>query len=234
MNISFKISDDIRARFPQLTVHAMRVNWLAHATAELDTSALLRDAAATAAANEALTDATVAAWRGAYAQLGVKPSKYRSSIESLLRRALKGMPLETGLRAVDLYNACSLGAFAPLGAYDVARLPSLHLELRPAMPETDRFEPLGAEPSAFPLTSSLAVYAAGMTVLCWGFNVRDCKGAALTDATEDAIFFSEAVNLTQSHQSNRALAQLRDLLRHSRADCTAIQAATMALPVLTL
>src|SRR5690242_20479729 len=97
MKVSLEIVDDIRTRFPQLTVHAVRVNGLAHATVALDTSAMLRDAAATVTANGAVTEATVAAWRGVYALLGIKPSRYRSSIESLLRRASKGSPLEIGL-----------------------------------------------------------------------------------------------------------------------------------------
>jgi DNA/RNA-binding domain of Phe-tRNA-synthetase-like protein len=70
--------------------------------------------------------------------------------------------------AVNLYNACSMRNVAPMGAYDVARLPGSKLDLRLANPDADRFDPLGSDAAAFPLNDKLIVYAVGGEIMCWG------------------------------------------------------------------
>jgi lysyl-tRNA synthetase class 2 len=61
-------------------------------------------------------------WRNAFQRFGVKPSKYRSSIEQLYRRALKQELIETSLPLVNLYCYVSLIEMVPMGAYDVEKL----------------------------------------------------------------------------------------------------------------
>jgi DNA/RNA-binding domain of Phe-tRNA-synthetase-like protein len=227
MAIEFTIAEEVLKHFPTLVVYAIRVRGLASCVAALDTPALLQEAAGSLSVDEGALAAhpVLSAWRQAYGHLGVKPSKYRSSIEALMRRAVKGAPLATGIAAVDLYNACSLAACAPLGAYDAFRLPTRSLALRFARPAEDRFDPLGAEASAFPLSDRLAVYASGRDVLCWGFNVRDSKVSALSPVTEDAVFFSEAVATDQRALSQRALSSLAAKLCEAGAACSAVAAA---------
>jgi DNA/RNA-binding domain of Phe-tRNA-synthetase-like protein len=59
----------------------------------------------------------VARWRAAYQRFGVKPSKTRSSIESLLRSA-KADRLRSINPLVDLYNVVSLKHLLPCGGED--------------------------------------------------------------------------------------------------------------------
>jgi DNA/RNA-binding domain of Phe-tRNA-synthetase-like protein len=61
-------------------------------------------------------------WRQAFTKVGVPASKYLSSIESLLRRALKGGPFPRVNPIVDLYNALSLEYLVPVGGHDLAPL----------------------------------------------------------------------------------------------------------------
>lgn len=56
-------------------------------------------------------------WREAFTKLGISASKYYSSIESLLRRALKGGPFPRINPIVDLYNAVSLKYLVPIGGH---------------------------------------------------------------------------------------------------------------------
>src|ERR1044072_5035827 len=60
----------------------------------------------------------IKAWREAYQGFGLKPSKFRSSIEQLYKRALKGDVLRTPIALVDLYCHISLVNKVPAGAYD--------------------------------------------------------------------------------------------------------------------
>ncbi len=57
-------------------------------------------------------------WRQAFAKVGISASKYQTSIESLLRRALKGGPFPKVNPIVDLYNAFSLEYLVPVGGHD--------------------------------------------------------------------------------------------------------------------
>jgi len=64
----------------------------------------------------------IKAWRQAFTKVGISASKYPSSIESLLRRALKGGPFPRVNPIVDLYNAFSLDYLVPVGGHDLAPL----------------------------------------------------------------------------------------------------------------
>jgi len=61
-------------------------------------------------------------WREAFGKLGISASKYYSSIESLLRRALKGGPFPRINPIVDLYNAISLKYLVPMGGHAIPPL----------------------------------------------------------------------------------------------------------------
>jgi DNA/RNA-binding domain of Phe-tRNA-synthetase-like protein len=238
-DIQFEIGNGVLERFPMVKVYALRACGVVRALDQIDTATLLRQSVEPLVHSDDITadHPVIAAWRAAYARMGVKPSRHRSSIEALARRAVKGGDIASPLPAVDLYNACSLSAWAPVGAYDAARLPSGFVRLRDVQPETDRFEPLGAEASAFPLTSGLVVYADGDHALCWGFNVRDSRVSALVDASDDVVFFSEAVQPDQDALSEHALQQIRTILETGGATCSPVARANrdaryFALPIL--
>jgi DNA/RNA-binding domain of Phe-tRNA-synthetase-like protein len=194
--IKFGIEEAVTKAFPNVVVAAVAATTLR----ELPVDAIERRLAAEIArAADALTGyepisdhPAIRIWRTAYAAMGVKPSKYRSSIEALLRRAQKRQDLATGIAFVDLYNAASLSTKTPIGGYDIQKLDASPILLRLARPGTDRFEPLGAKASDFPLQQGLIVYASGDEVLCWGFNGRDSNATCIGPKTTSAVFFSEA------------------------------------------
>ena len=61
----------------------------------------------------------VAAWRRAYTQMGLKPTKYRSAAEALLRRFKREDGLPRLHPLVDLCNAVSLAFSLPVAVFDV-------------------------------------------------------------------------------------------------------------------
>lgn len=234
--VTFTISETLALRFPNLRVHGLRCRGVATALRDVDTEVMLAEAAQEAAGGIAavpsVTDLpAVAGWRAAYAEMGVKPSKFRSSIEALLRRAGRGASVFLPVGAVNLYNACSIRWMAPVGAYDVAKLGGGPIELRHAKPGSDRFLPLGAEPEAFPLTSDLVVYATGDEVLCWGFNCRDSARAALDAESEDVLFLGESVTDEQADRSAAALEGIRTQLEGLGGQCGPVVSAASSGPV---
>jgi len=61
-------------------------------------------------------------WREAFSRVGISASKYLSSIESLVRRAMKGGSFPRINPLVDLYNAVSLKYLVPMGGHAIAPL----------------------------------------------------------------------------------------------------------------
>lgn len=73
----------------------------------------------------------VAAWRRAYAQMGLKPTQYRSAAEALLRRFRREEALPRLHPLVDLCNAASLAYALPVAVFDLDRVDAF-LEVRHA------------------------------------------------------------------------------------------------------
>lgn len=66
----------------------------------------------------------IAAWRRAFAKMGLKPTQYRSAAEALLRRFRKEDDLPRLHPLVDLCNAVSLTYALPIAVFDIARVTS--------------------------------------------------------------------------------------------------------------
>jgi DNA/RNA-binding domain of Phe-tRNA-synthetase-like protein len=232
-DVTFLTATDLFASFPGLTVFGLRVSNMKATLGGGMADALLAEAVAACALDpeRVVEDPQIAGWREAYGLMGVKPSKFRSSIEALLRRAAKKGELAIPVPAVNLYNACSIVAKAPMGAYDVDRLGArTQIELRKADVANDRFDPLGGDAAAFPLNPSLVVYAAGDDVLCWGFNSRDSKLTCLTAESDTALFFSEAALPVHVEPCRQSLMMLREKFNAWGAACGEIQAANAMSP----
>jgi DNA/RNA-binding domain of Phe-tRNA-synthetase-like protein len=73
----------------------------------------------------------VSAWRRAYAQMGLKPTQYRSAAEALLRRLRREGALPRVHPLVDLCNAVSTAWALPVAVFDLATV-DRRLEVRHA------------------------------------------------------------------------------------------------------
>src|SRR3954451_17727141 len=115
----------------------------------------------------------IAAWRAAYKGFGIKQTRYRSSVERLLKNVLAGRLIARVNAFVDLYNAVSLAHVLPLGADDLDGVTS-PLCFRYAR-DDDSFVDMadaegGGEPEA--PKAGEAVYADAAHVLCRRWNWR--------------------------------------------------------------
>lgn len=64
----------------------------------------------------------IAAWRRVYSQMGLKPTKYRSAAEALLRRFKREDDLPRIHPLVDLCNGLSLAFALPVAVFDLAQV----------------------------------------------------------------------------------------------------------------
>ena len=65
---------------------------------------------------------TLAAWRAAFREFGVNPTKYRSASEALLRRLTKKGDIPGINAVVDLCNLVSIRYALPVAAFDAQPL----------------------------------------------------------------------------------------------------------------
>ncbi|UCG67265.1 MAG: hypothetical protein JSW12_09885 [Deltaproteobacteria bacterium] len=71
----------------------------------------------------------ISAWRQVYAQMGLKPTKYRSAAEALLRRFRREDELPRLHPLVDFCNAVSLAFALPVAVFDLVKVEG-YLEVR--------------------------------------------------------------------------------------------------------
>lgn len=211
--ISVGIAPAVRERFPTITVAAFAVDGLREFHAEgtlVGVEEIRRQLIAEGLTLDTLLqEPRIALWREALRSCGIKPSTFRGSAEQLVRRVLRGEEIDAPAM-VRRYCEASAQNIAPLGAYDVQRLPTNAIELREGR-TGDHFTPLGGRAEDMLLKREIVVYACGDEVVCWAFNVRDSALTSLTENTNTALFLSEAVADVHLDASLRALRELRML-----------------------
>ena len=229
---SFSLSSEITDRHPEILVGGVVARGLRAATPPP-----LPEDTAQALVSQDVTIELVADhplirdWRTAIAACGLKPSTYKSSPEQLARRTLKSGPVRTGLPLVDMYCEVATRHLAPLGGYDLDRLPPEPIVLRVARRD-DSFVPLGG--GDMPLTDKVAVYAAGSTVICWAYNCRDSRDTCLTEDTDTGLFLGEAVTTRQHEALHSALDDLAGRLSAAGAEVGPVVFADAEHPEITI
>lgn len=154
----------------------------------------------------------VAVWRDAYASFGVKPREARSSVESLLRRADKGLPRID--RLTDIYNAISVMHRIPIGGENLTAYvgpPQLVVsdgtDLFDTTADGKRIE------EAVPAGEIVWKDDAGVTCRRW--NWRQCVRTRLGEETEQALFIIDGLG---SEAKARAESAAEALVRELRVD----------------
>lgn len=131
-HIHFQHAPDIWREFPQL---AAGLAYVGGVDDRPDVAARLRPDVARLRERQAGGHESqlpeVDAWRRAYAQMGLKPTQYRSAAEALLRRFRQGDELPVLHPLVDLCNAVSLAFALPVAVVDLDRVAG-SLEVRHA------------------------------------------------------------------------------------------------------
>ena len=101
-------------------------------------------------------------WREAYKSFGSKPSEFRSSVEAMARRILRGDQLPSINALVDIGNIVSLQHLMPVGGHSMDDLTE-DITLRLATGE-EKFIPFGSAEIEHPLPGEV-VFVEGDTVL---------------------------------------------------------------------
>jgi DNA/RNA-binding domain of Phe-tRNA-synthetase-like protein len=189
----FTIEEPFRALFPEALIGIVVAEGIDNRGEDEGIREALAAAIAEAAAEVAGTDLAahpaVAPWREAYRRFGMKPSRYRSSIEGLLRSAAAGGPRSIN-PLVDLYNTISLRHLLPCGGED---LDAVAGDVRLTVATGgEAFVPLGSTEESPPGPGEV-VYADDAGIVCRAWNWREAERTKLTPATTRAVLVIEAL-----------------------------------------
>lgn len=152
----------------------------------------------------------IAAWRDAYRRFGARPSDFRSSVEALVRRVLRGDDLPSINALVDIGNLISLRYLMPVGVHPVPP-GSAPLALRLSAPE-DRFSPPDGAPEEQPERGEV-VFAQDATVLTRRWTWRQ-SALTLTLPDTTAVFFNlDALEIVPDDVLAAAAREVEQLVR---------------------
>lgn len=122
----------------------------------------------------------IASWREAFRSFGAKPSEYRSSVEAMVRRVLRGGELPSITSLVDIGNVVSLRNLVPAGGHSIDDIQT-DMVLRPATGQ-ERFTPFGSEEEESPEPGEI-IFAEGDIVLTRRWTWRQATHTALGEGT---------------------------------------------------
>lgn len=203
-------------KFPGASIHGVvfdRLDLLESGTDQLWKGRALESVRESGISPELLVEVPeIKIWRSAFQSFGLKPSKYRSSIEQLYRRALKGDLIETRLPLVNLYCYVSILHRAPMGAYDLEKTRG-DICIRPAK-GGEEFMAIG-EKQAIHSEAGVVVYADSEGIICWGWNHRDSARTCLGLDTRRAIFFADSSDAFTRGAAMEAINTLTNALASS-------------------
>jgi DNA/RNA-binding domain of Phe-tRNA-synthetase-like protein len=153
----------------------------------------------------------IAPWRAAYQSFGAKPSKYKSSIENVLRAVRAGRIRDIN-PLVDLYNTVSLTHKLPCGGEDLAQIKG---DIRLTRAEGgEHFVPLGSDRED-PALPGEVIYRDELGAICRCWNWREAERTKITYETTDAFLAIEALPPLTGDRLRAAVDELAGLVtRH--------------------
>jgi DNA/RNA-binding domain of Phe-tRNA-synthetase-like protein len=162
----YSIAPEIFERFPGYVRGVVIAYDVKNGPSPEELVAMLREAEASVRARVDLEkiaeEPRIKAWRDAYRAFGAKPAEFRSSVEAMARRALRGDELPAINALVDIGNVMSLRHLIPAGGHAIDLLNG-DIELRFAT-GTEEFVPFGSDQMEHPLPGEV-IFAEGDTVL---------------------------------------------------------------------
>lgn len=210
----FVVHAEVFERFPGLRIATVATRGIASGTAEAEAEVEARWRAAWDGAREAAapygnaqSHPRVRPWRERFTAMGVSGKQFPSSVEALLRRAMKGGAPFTINPLVDFYNAVSLRHTVPAGGFDLADLRG-PVALRLTRPG-DTFLALDADTKE-PVPPGEVAYADGATILTRHLVWRQSRAGLLRPETRDALLLSEVLGEVGPETAEAVLADLRE------------------------
>lgn len=186
----YEIAEEIFQRFPGYVRGVVIARGVANRPSPEALLARLREAEAGVRGRlkieQVAETPAIKSWREAYRSFGAKPAEFRSSIEALVRRVLRGDSLPAINALVDIGNVVSLRHLVPAGGHAIDVLTG-DIALRAATGE-ETFVPFGSDQREHPRPGEI-IFAEGNIVLTRRWTWRQANHT-LTQLETTAVEFN--------------------------------------------
>jgi DNA/RNA-binding domain of Phe-tRNA-synthetase-like protein len=232
---SYSISPEIFARYPGYLRGVVVAHGVKNGPSPPELTQMLRDAEASVRdrvdAEQVAEEPRIKSWREAYRAFGAKPAEFRSSVEAMTRRALRGDELPSISALVDLGNVMSLRHLLPAGAHAIDLLGG-DIELRLAT-GNEEFVPFGSEQSEHPLPGEV-IFTEGNTVLTRRWTWRQGNHTLTLPETTAIEFNVDGLPPITRAEVETACAEVADLIQRFCGGTTRIAYLSAEAPQVSL
>lgn len=159
----------------------------------------------------------VVAWRKVYSMMGLKPSKYRSAAEALLRRLRKSGELPRLHPMVDICNALSVAFAIPVAVFDIDKVAG-YLEVCYAQGSEEYMNLNGEIETPYKGEVIFKDQNGHAHARRWTF--RQSKLSTVSSKTARALVLSEGMHESATENVPRLLDKLRKEILALRFDCS--------------
>ncbi len=181
--------------------------------------------------DDIVNEPRINSWREAFRSLGIKPSEYRSSIEAMSRRVLRGNELPAINALVDIGNIISLRHLIPTGGHALDNV-SGDIALRPAKGSED-FVPFGTQDHEHPDPDEF-VFVEGDTVLTRRWSWRQANHSMTLPETKVIEFNVDGLPPVALAEVEQVSSELMELIRKFCGGELSCQYLTKDNPTITL
>ncbi len=212
---ALSVADEIFEKFPDVVLGLVVVHGIDNSGEHGEVRAQLRQAEAQVlerfAGAQVSEHPQIAPWREAYRAFGAKPKDNPSSIENLLRRALKGQQLPHINTLVDIYNTISLRYVVPAGGEDLDAIVG-DVRLTFAGADEPPVRLLGEAEVRAPKPGEV-IYTDDVGAICRRWNWKEADRTKLTEATTRAVLVIEGLPPVGRALVEQASGELAELIR---------------------
>jgi DNA/RNA-binding domain of Phe-tRNA-synthetase-like protein len=210
---SYSISPDLFARFPGYIRGVVIAHEVINGASPPELVQMLREAEESVRARVTLEqiaeEPRIKAWRDAYRAFGAKPAEFRSSVEAMARRALRGDELPAINALVDIGNVISLRHLIPAGGHAIDVLKG-DIELRFATGDED-FVPFGTNDLEHPLPGEV-IFVEGSVVLTRRWTWRQANHTLTLPETRAIEFNVDGLPPVTRGEIENACKEVVDLI----------------------
>lgn len=152
----------------------------------------------------------IRAWREAYRCFGARPSEFRSSVEAMARRALKGDEIPSINALVDIGNMVSLRHLVPVGSHAIDVLRG-NVELRFATGR-EKFVAFGSDDEESPPPGEV-IFAEGDAVLTRRWTWRQASHSLTLPETQAVEFNIDGLPPANAAEVEAACLEVAELVQ---------------------
>jgi DNA/RNA-binding domain of Phe-tRNA-synthetase-like protein len=232
---NYSISPEIFARFPGYVRGVVIAHGVTNGPSPAELVQMLRDAEESVRARvnpeQVAEEPRIKSWREAYRAFGAKPSEFRSSVEAMVRRVLRGDQLPSISALVDLGNVMSLRHLLPAGAHAIDLLND-DIELRFATGKED-FVAFGSEELEHPFSGEV-VFVEGNTVLTRRWTWRQGNHTLTLPETTAIEFNVDGLPPVTQDEVETACAEVEELIQRFCGGTTRIDYLSAENPCISL